>query len=410
MKHARLVASLSLVTAALFSSAPIQARQAHMTSPSSVGQQLKDDRSAKHTFDDALIPYDEWKKDFTEKTGFNYGLDYNILYFRAAHSPAHRESSSGVIRFYTSWDLVNRDSDDKGSLVIKVENRHAFTPTAPIDFGLELGYVGLLHSTFTDQGFHATNLYWKQLFNHKRILVFAGFMDVTDYVDVHLLASPWTSFNNLVFATGSATIGSLPDGSLGAMAGGWLNDNFYLSAGIADANADAGDLFNGLQTFFEDFETFKSVELGWASDREHFFFKNVHLTLWQVDERKAAKTPSGWGASVSTSFTHHKNWMSFIRGGYSHDGNALLQTSLSLGAARYAPSSQNVFGIAMNWGRPNHFSFPNARDQWTGETYYLFQLGKHLQVTPNLQFLVHPALAAERETNTIVGVRARAVF
>lgn len=400
-----------LIVAVLFLSASAGAEQLQILSPGSVGQQLKQDRSLTEAVDSAFQSYDQWKADFIERTGFNYGIDYNALYYRASSSPTEEdESSSGVIRFYANWDLVGRNTPDKGSLVVKLEHRHAFTDVAPVDFGFELGYVGLLHSTFSDQGVHATNLYWKQLFDNKRILVFAGFMDVTDYVDVHLLASPWTDFSNLVFATGSGTIGALPDGSLGVMAGGWLNDNLYLSAGIADANADPAHLFEGFKSFFEDFETFKSVELGWTSGRDQFFFNNVHLTLWQVDARKEAQTPSGWGVAVSTSITHHENWMSFVRGGYSHDGNALLEGAVSLGAAHYLQSRKDVFGIAVNWGRPNHFDYPDARDQWTLESYYLFQLGKHLQVTPNLQVLLHPALSTERDSNVIVGVRARVVF
>lgn len=395
---------------ALFFAASTQAQKLHITSPSSVGQQLKEDRSIKHTFDSIFLPYDQWKTDFGEKTGFHFGIDYNALYFRSSYSPTYKESSSGVIRFYTNWDLIGGDSEDKGSLVVKLENRHAFTAVAPIDYGFELGYVGLLHSTFTNQGFHATNLYWKQLLNNKKILIFAGFMDVTDYVDVHLLASPWTSFNNLVFATGSGTIGSLPDGAFGAMAGGLISKNLYLSAGIADANSDPINVFKGFKTFFEKFETFKSFELGWTGDRKLFLFNNIHLTLWQVDARKEAQTQAGWGVSASTSITHHKNWMSFIRGGYSHKGNALLETSVSIGSARYFQSRQDVFGIALNWGRPNHFDFPNGRDQWTLETYYLIQLGKHLQITPELQVLLNPAYSTERDAIAIFGIRSRAVF
>ncbi len=394
----------------LLSSAVGWAENGHMTSPSSVGQQLKQDRAAKPVSGSFLAPYDQWKADFEKETGFHYGLDFNSLYYRASYSPGRKESSSGAIRFYTTWDLVGRNTPDKGSLVVKVENRQRFASLAPVDFGGELGYIGLLHSTFSDQGFHATNLYWKQLLGNKRFLIFAGFMDVTDYVDVHLLASPWTDFSNLVFATGSGTIGVLPDGAFGVMAGGWINDNLYLSAGIADANADASRLFTGINNFFQKFETFKSVELGWAGGRQQLFFKNIHVTLWQVDKRKEIQAPSGWGVALSASSTFGNNWMGFLRGGYSHNGNALLEGSVSVGAAHFVKSRQDVFGIALNWGRPNQFDYPGAGDQWTMESYYLFQLGKHLQITPQIQLLLHPANTPGRNAIAVFGVRSRLVF
>lgn len=393
---------------------PVLADRSAMTSPSSVGQQLQQDHTATTSMpgiEEMLAGYDRWKAAFVRRSGFNYGIDYNLLYMKAAVSPTrHDDSASGVIRFYTDWTLLQR-GEDRGSLVVKVEHRHAFTPVAPNAFGFELGYDGLLHSTFSDQGFHATNLYWKQTFEHKRLLLFAGFMDVTDYVDVHLLASPWTSFSNLVFATGSGTIGSLPDGALGAMLGGWLNDNLYLAAGIADANADAGKPFDGFDTFFNKFETFKSVELGWSPDRASLFFHNLHLTLWQVDRRKAAGTRSGWGVALSTSTTHGNKWMSFLRGGWSHDGNALLEASVSIGGARLLSGDGDTLGIGLNWGRPNHIDYPDARkDQWTLEAYWLLQLGRHLQLTPSVQFIVNPALDHSHDTNTVLGLRLRTVF
>ncbi|WP_294946940.1 carbohydrate porin [Sulfurivirga sp.] len=402
------------LTGLLAFTGPVAAGKLAMTAPSSVGQQLKEDRATRSPtpgLSELLAGYDRWKDAFVRTTGFNYGIDYNALYMKAAVSPTRNDdSASGVIRFYTDWTLLQR-GEDRGSLVVKLEHRHAFTSVAPNAFGFEIGYDGLLHSTFSDQGFHATNLYWKQTFDSKRLLLFTGFMDVTDYVDVHLLASPWTSFSNLVFATGSGTIGSLPDGALGAMLGGWLDDNLYLSAGIADANADAGKLFDGFDSFFNKFETFKSVELGWSPNRQSLFFHNVHLTLWQVDRRKDAGARSGWGVALSSSSTHGKNWMSFLRGGWSDDGNALLEASISIGGARLMSGDGDTLGIGLNWGRPNHIDYPDARkDQWTMEAYWLFQLGRHLQLTPSVQFIVNPALDHTHDTNTVVGLRARTVF
>jgi len=405
--------NLVIVIFSLFCLVSVRAQKKQITSPSSVGQQLKEDHSIRQEFDSIKLPlqYDQWKTNFVKRTGFNFGLDYNALYYKATFSPTeNNQSASGAVRFYTNWELLGRGTEDIGSLVVKIEHRHAFTSVAPVDFGFELGYVGLLHSTFSNQGFHATNLYWKQTFAKKRILVFAGFMDVTDYVDVHLLASPWTSFSNLVFATGSGTIGILPDGAFGAMAGGWINNNLYLAAGIADANSNPAQVFKGFQTFFEKFETFKSVELGWASDKKLLLFNNMHVTLWQVDARTDAQTQSGWGISASSSITHNKSWMSFLRGGYSHKGNALLESSISIGTAHYIQSRRDVLGIALNWGRPNHFDFPDVDDQWTLETYYLFQLGRHLQITPNIQMLLNPAYSTDRNFIAVGGIRSRFVL
>ena len=72
--------------------------------------------------------------------------------------------------------------------------------------------------------FRLTNLYWRQRLANGNVTITAGFLDVTDYVDAYALASPWTGFGNLVFSTGSATIGLPNDATLGIAAGVMLTD------------------------------------------------------------------------------------------------------------------------------------------------------------------------------------------
>jgi hypothetical protein len=50
---------------------------------------------------------------------------------------------------------------NNGSIVFKVENRHAYTDLAPSAFGGELGYVGLANTVFSDQGWRTTHLFWQ---------------------------------------------------------------------------------------------------------------------------------------------------------------------------------------------------------------------------------------------------------
>jgi hypothetical protein len=65
-------------------------------------------------------------------------------------------------------------------------------------------------------------------------LVFlGGWLDTGDYVDVYMLASPWTNFFNYVFSTGGAAM-PIPTEGLGIALGGYLNNSLYMIAGFAD--------------------------------------------------------------------------------------------------------------------------------------------------------------------------------
>ena len=67
-----------------------------------------------------------------------------------------------------------------------------------------------------------------------------------------------------------------------------LTDNIYILAGLADTNGDPSEPDEMFDSFFDDKEYFKHVELGWTSKKERFFFDNVHVTAWHVDERVRA--------------------------------------------------------------------------------------------------------------------------
>ena len=314
-----------------------------------------------------------------------------------------------MLRLYGSWGLAGGDgSNNTGAFIYKLENRHAYTTVSPVDFSFAVGYAGLFEPPFSDQQWRATNIYWRQTLSESRFVLLAGFLDTTDYVDVYALASPWLHFMNFAFSTGSATIATPGDATFGVAGGAWVTANIYVLGGLADANADPTNPFDGFDTFFNEPEYFKNVDVGWTSSRDRTYFDNIHMTLWQVDERIEAGAPSGWGVAGSFTLFPGDKWMPFVRGGYSRDGGSLLQKSLSVGFAFQPNPELDLFGFGFNWGEANESTFqPGLRDQYSVEAFYRFQLAEHLAVTPDIQFLVHPALNTEVGSIWVFGVRAR---
>jgi porin len=193
-----------------------------------------------------------------------------------------------MYRLFGTWDVFSDGKGNSGTLIWKAEHRHAYGSNIPPgSLGFEVGYTGLFLPPFSDQGTRLTNLYWRQRMKGGNLVFVGGFVDVTDYVDVYMLASPWTGYFNFAFSTGSASI-PVPNEGLGLALGGYLNDNLYLIAGFADSNSDPTKPGDGFDTFFNDREYFKHFELGWNSSRETAFMNNVHLTLWHADERAGA--------------------------------------------------------------------------------------------------------------------------
>ena len=399
---------------------PDQSTRPSLGGPDSVQQRLELDRAEKDTLYESKLfkPYFKWKANLAQDYGFNFGWDYTSVYLKSTDSlqGTGDEASGGMVRFFGSWELLGRGTDTTGTMVFKLENRHRYGDIAPNGFSLgSLGNIGVIEPPFSNQGTRLTNWYWKQSWNQGQVVALAGFLDVTDYVDVFAMGSPWNHFMNFAFSTGSAAISLPEDATLGTAVGGWLSDEVYIIGGLEDTNSDPTDPFEGFNTFANDNEYFKHIEIGRTTSRDRAFLDNVHLTLWQVDEREAAGVEDGWGAALSWSHFVSDKWMPFVRAGFAEDGGSLLENSLSAGVG-YRPKTVgtapgDLLGVAVNWGQPNETVFGSGLDdQYTAELFYRIQVTKEIAITPDVQMLFNPALNPDEDMITVFGLRTRMAF
>jgi porin len=356
-----------------------------------------------------FAPLKEWRNGVAEKTGFNWSLDYSAAFMGVNNSPGEDNAGSGMVRFFGFWDLVNRGGPNKGSLNWKVEHRHKYTDIPVSGLGFESGYVGLFEPPFSDQGTRLTNLYWKQYFAEEKWAAVLGFLDATDFVDVYLLASPWTGFNNFVFSTGSAAMDLPNDAALGVAAGGMVAEKVYIQAGIADANSDPTEPFEGFDSVANESDFFKWIEVGFTPKQDKLYFDNVHVTFWHIDERTNG-TPDGWGLNASWQQWINDTWLPFVRGGYAEDSGSLLEKSVTVGVGYQPVPMRGVIGFGFNWGKPNQTSFDGADDQYTTELFWRYQLTTELAVTPSIQYIRDPALNPAESSLWAFGLRVRVVL
>lgn len=384
--------------------------------PASVGGQVNADqekkRSAYHFegLSRSMQPFYDFKEKIKEENGFAFGGDYQSIYQKVSESPGEDHAAGGIIRFYGSWTVLGHNAVDKGTLVFKVENRHRLgTDIAPQQLGAEIGYAGLTAIVYSDAGTLLTNLYWQQSFKNNQLAFLAGIVDATDYLNLYGLVNPWTDFSNLSFST-DATI-PVPNQGLGAAVRGTFLDNYYVLAGFTDANGDPAKTQDSLDGFFDENEYFKHIELGWFASWQDNFTDNIHLTVWQVDERKNAQVNDGWGSAFSFSRKINQRWLPFFRAGYSDGGGAFLQRSLTAGIGYFSSARDDVLGVGINWGQPSKETYGDGLDdQYTAEVFYRMQLFQHVTVTPDVQLLINPALNPDEDSIWVAGLRARVVF
>ena len=366
---------------------------ARFGSPDAVPNQLARDESG----------WTQLQRDLAER-GIRFSVDYSSVALKASSAlpGADDDSAGGMVRFYGTWDLVGQGSPDTGSFIWKLEHRHDFSETEPKLFLFDVGALGLITPSFSDEGERLTNLYWRQRMHGGRTAVVAGLLDITDYLDVFALASPWTGFMNFAFSTGSNTIPLPGDAALGLAGATMLNDNWFVIGGLADMNGEPTDPFETIDTFFNENKYLKSIELGWTASHEQIYTDNVHVTLWHADESEVQGTSDGWGVSLSAS-RQFGRWLPFLRAGYSDDTGALFEKSVSVGVGYLGlGNAGSTLGVAVNWG-----DVDDDDDQWITELYYLWKVLPSLELTVNLQHIAEPALNPDESSITVSGVRAR---
>lgn len=394
---------LSLAIIGLFTASPAYASKKNSVkdkgvnfgSPDAVDNQIaEDNKKSKPNFKTQL-----------EQNNVNMGLDYSTVFLGATNTlpDSDDNAGSGMMRFYGSWNPIGIGTKNVGGLVWKVEHRHSYTDTSVKNFEFATGGLGLITPPFSDQGFRFTNLYYKQMLMNGKASFVAGYLDITDFVDVYAIASPWTGFMNLAFSTGTTTMALPGDASLGVAGGIMLTDEYYMVGSFVDMNSDPTNILDGFETFFKDNKYYKSVELGWTKSQNHIYVDNIHATLWHADESVEQGSTKGYGINFSASRFIDDKWLPFIRAGYSQDAGTLMEKSISAGFGYYGLGGEgNNLGIAINWGQ-----IEDSDDQYTTEVFYIMKPLDYLEVTADIQYIANPTLNAIDSSTLIYGLRMR---
>lgn len=393
IKHVFVLAMIAL-------SVPALAQDRGLAGPSSVGADLEPgdgltDPQFRSDFPRNVVPgWFAWK-DRLAKQGVRFSVDYLSLGQNSSSKLGTGEASGGIARFYGSWQAT-----EQGSLTFKFEHRHRYGAIAPQFLGLNGGALSITGTAFNANGGLLTNLFWTQRAADGSWSLQIGQIDVTDFLDIYGLVSPYTAFQNLAFNT-NPTINA-PNPGPGIAGGLSLSDNFYIVASVADANADpsAPDL-----DVFQDGDLFKSLEIGYTSGRDRIYFDNVHLTLWHADAASDGSRAEDYGASMSAAWLLDNRWMPFFRAGWAKGTAALHDRSVSAGIGYYARNT-DLAGIGLNWATSR--GVPG--DQGTLEAFYRFSISPSLQITPSVQLITNPLTNPGQSQIGIIGLRARIVF
>jgi carbohydrate-selective porin OprB len=124
------------------------------------------------------------------------------------------------------------------------------------------------------------------------------------------------------------------------------------------------------------------------------------------------------GISFSASQAINDAWGAFVRVSNASGAGALVETSVAFGGIRNDPFGRNPLdqaGLAFAWNKINYAANgvtpASARQsELVAELYYNYTIFKGLQITPDVQIFIHPALAPQTNAAAVFTVRTTALF
>jgi porin len=193
---------------------------------------------------------------------------------------------------------------------------------------------------------------------------------------------------------------------------------FYAQAAIADAQADKRE--TGFRTTFHDEDYLVSMaEIG---IRPRLFDKDgtYRFILWYDPQDKTELDGSGTkrddlGFAVSFDQQLTKKVTGFFRYGWADDKVNSTEDFVSFGGQIEGPiegRSEDVFAVGYARGvrSPDGLSSGDEREIDLIESYYRIEVNKHLQITPNIQFVMDPGGLTSESCAIVFGLRCRVKF
>jgi porin len=272
--------------------------------------------------------------------------------------------------------------------------------TSPQNLAFQTGSTIPAATLFGEASLRVMQFHWSQGLFDGRAGFVIGHIFPDDYFSHHQLMNPLTSFQGL----GSVFSPSihLPNAGLGVGVGVWVADQIQVKLAATDASGDAyGDDFWDPGDEFFDGNFFKTGEVAWIPEPSNPYAKRVALTGWHADPYEGSS--KGYGVALASNWTVGK-WVPFLLGGWSNGGgaNTLAEKTITAGTG-YRLDAQDVLGTSFSWVDP----VGDLRSQYTTEIYVLFYVTGGLAVTPNLQWVINPALNTDVGSMTYFQIRAR---
>jgi porin len=356
-----------------------------------------------------LTPYTIAKTYLHEEWALDTAMEHVLIYQRATGGRRPREQAVYNFTYFGVWNLSKFTEDDIGVIGFSFEERDNITDHSVKEFSQGIGVNYRTHGLNTNERSRTAlrQLWWRRTFLDKTLTATAGKLHHPSFYNRNAFAgNSRTSFLSNPFSRNPNRL--TPQDGLGANVTLKPNDDYYLSAGFGDAEAE--NTTSGFDTV-GDGHLFTAAEIGLTPTIDGAGRGNYRFTFWQTnqaDDEAASTDNDGSGIALSFDQELNKTVGLFARYGYTEKDATDIKNFVSGGfVLRDAWGTEgDLFGVGLALDEPS-----NGEDSEVSmEVFQRIQFTSRVQITPSILLILDPSQSDKTDPVAVFGIRFRALF
>lgn len=363
----------------------------------------------------SIHPFQWTRKKLTRATDFirdltrlSLGMSYTTIYQIAPEAPTPHHTWVGSFDLYGAWHLLHLAALGDGTLGFVYRDRNVWAPLTGNELAADVGLPWGINNSGSAGYDRFNQLWWQQSLMNNKLVIQAGKIDQTTHFNTNRVASSDGRdflMQSLVY---SQTI-AFPSNGLGFNIRYQPDPRLYVDAGLADANGNPDRKPNDSLDSFLEGHYFEAFEVGLVPDMKTVSpaLGEGHYRLMGWHTAEASNHGAGSGVALSADQELPHQMVPFMRLGYCPAGAARTSIEVDWGVVSVAPFERSTdrLGFGATWARP---TAPSTSDQFAFEFFYRAQAVDGFQITPDVEFIVNPALNPNSSFQAVFGIRVRA--
>jgi len=351
-------------------------------------------------FSQLLTPYDDFLDNLKAEHRLGFAVTYSPIYQVGGPGGSHNMTVNQELAIYADWTVFDHPIFGKGRVdLYAYQQADNFTGTDTALFADHVGSSWLLSDSDADGVYTSlATLWWEQLLFDDHIDITFGQLDPTLLFDLNLYAG-WDRGSFIAEPLSGNPVRIFPEPGLGLYLAVQDLELAYVIGTIMDADADGrypdfGSLGNGRWAYF--------LEAGLTPTIPSLGLLEFSVTLNAIDRTRYA--PAGESLLVSLSQDFGGRFSFFMRYGLNDGKLTDIEEMASVGVVFKGifQFTGDWIGAAFTWGHP---ADSTLRDQYGIEAYWRLQLRERVQLTPDIQVIVHPSGRPHSKTEFVGGLR-----